>query len=134
MSRATDGAFDITVAPLVRCWGFMGGTGRMPSAEEIEDARSRVGMHLLELNADSVSAVQSMGPAEANTLAMAPPPATIAESAASGDSPAIPKSPAGSAPAFDYTHLGTKGSAYFARMVAAELVKAVPDLQPYFKP
>ena len=24
------GAFDITVAPLVRCWGFMHGTGRLP--------------------------------------------------------------------------------------------------------
>ena len=65
---------------------------------------------------------------------MAPPPADIAETAVSRDSPAIPKPPAGSAPAFDYTHLGAKGSAYFARMVAQELVKAVPDLQPYIKP
>ena len=35
------------------------------------------------------------------------------------------------APMFDYTHLGPKGSAFFARMVADELTKAVPDLQPY---
>src|SRR5439155_10277269 len=27
----TQGAFDITIAPLVRCWGFTGGMGRMPS-------------------------------------------------------------------------------------------------------
>src|SRR5262245_16170173 len=27
----TSGAFDITIAPLVRCWGFMGGTGKIPS-------------------------------------------------------------------------------------------------------
>jgi lysophospholipase L1-like esterase len=89
---------------------------------------------LLELNADSVSAVQAMGPVEANTLAMAPPPAAVAESAASSNSVAIPKSPASNTPAFDYTHLGAKGSAFFARMVAGELVKAVPDLQPYIKP
>jgi len=44
------GAFDITVAPLVKCWGFMGGSGRRPSAGELAEARSRVGMHLVELD------------------------------------------------------------------------------------
>ena len=43
------GAFDITVAPLVRCWGFMGGTGSVPRPEEVEVARARVGMHLVKL-------------------------------------------------------------------------------------
>jgi thiamine biosynthesis lipoprotein len=38
------GAFDIAVAPLVRCWGFMHGTGRLPEPSEIEQARSRSGM------------------------------------------------------------------------------------------
>jgi thiamine biosynthesis lipoprotein len=28
LSQETEGAFDITVAPLMRCWGFMRGTGR----------------------------------------------------------------------------------------------------------
>jgi thiamine biosynthesis lipoprotein len=46
------GAFDITIAPLVRCWGFMGGGGRVPSAEEVEEARQRVGMNLVELNTE----------------------------------------------------------------------------------
>jgi lysophospholipase L1-like esterase len=105
-----------------------------PWADATRAVAAEKGTPLLELNADSVSAVQSMGPVEANTLAMAPPPATIAETAASGDSPSIPKAPAGSAPVFDYTHLGAKGSTFFARMVAGELVKAVPDLQPYIKP
>src|SRR5437879_5936981 len=27
----TAGAFDITIAPLVRCWGFMDGGGRVPA-------------------------------------------------------------------------------------------------------
>jgi len=43
------GAFDITIAPLVRCWGFMGGKGRMPSAEEVVEARAKVGMGLVGL-------------------------------------------------------------------------------------
>lgn len=50
LSDETQGAFDITVAPLVRCWGFMGGTGRVPEPEELEAIRSRVGMHLVELD------------------------------------------------------------------------------------
>jgi hypothetical protein len=50
LSDATEGAFDITIAPLVRCWGFMGGTGQMPSREAVEEARSKVGMKLVELN------------------------------------------------------------------------------------
>jgi thiamine biosynthesis lipoprotein len=44
------GAFDITIAPLVRCWGFMDGTGRLPAAEEVAEARGKVGMHLVELH------------------------------------------------------------------------------------
>lgn len=46
----TGGAFDITIAPLVRCWGFMGGSGRVPTAEELGEARSKVGMNLVHLN------------------------------------------------------------------------------------
>ena len=51
LSAETGGVFDITIAPLVRCWGFMGGTGKMPSREAIEEARSRVGMNLVTLDA-----------------------------------------------------------------------------------
>jgi thiamine biosynthesis lipoprotein len=50
LNAETGGAFDITVAPLMRCWGFMHGTGRLPATEEIAEARSRVGMNLVELN------------------------------------------------------------------------------------
>jgi thiamine biosynthesis lipoprotein len=50
LSEQTGGAFDITVAPLVRCWGFMGGEGRMPRPEEVAEARAKVGMPLVELN------------------------------------------------------------------------------------
>jgi len=44
LQRESGGAFDITVAPLVRCWGFMHGKGRLPEPAEIEEARGRSGM------------------------------------------------------------------------------------------
>jgi len=50
LTSETSGAFDITIAPLVRCWGFMGGTGKIPSENELADARAKVGMHLVQLN------------------------------------------------------------------------------------
>src|SRR5262245_38282633 len=34
LSAETKGAFDVTVGPLVRCWGFMCGTGHVPEPEE----------------------------------------------------------------------------------------------------
>jgi len=40
----TEGAFDITIAPLIRCWGFMGGSGALPDPAQIAEARSKVGM------------------------------------------------------------------------------------------
>jgi thiamine biosynthesis lipoprotein len=50
LNEESGGAFDITIAPLVRCWGFMGGKGRMPSEEQINEAQRCVGMPLVELD------------------------------------------------------------------------------------
>jgi thiamine biosynthesis lipoprotein len=50
LSAETGGAFDITVAPLVACWGFMGGSGQIPDPQSVAAARAKVGMHLLELD------------------------------------------------------------------------------------
>src|SRR6185503_12238818 len=61
LSAQTEGAFDITVAPLVRCWGFMGGTGQRPGPEAIEQARQSVGMRLVELHSEN-SAVRFRRP------------------------------------------------------------------------
>ena len=55
LSQETGGAFDITIAPLVRCWGFMGGTGSMPDPEAIVEARCNVGMHLVELDEENLT-------------------------------------------------------------------------------
>jgi thiamine biosynthesis lipoprotein len=42
-SRESDGAFDITVGPLMKTWGFFRGGGRLPTAEEIAEVRGRIG-------------------------------------------------------------------------------------------
>jgi len=50
ISEETCGAFDITIAPLVRCWGFMNSSGKMPAPEEIAEARAKVGMQFVHLD------------------------------------------------------------------------------------
>jgi thiamine biosynthesis lipoprotein len=42
-SRLSDGAFDITVGPLMRAWGFFRGEGRLPTAAELKQARANLG-------------------------------------------------------------------------------------------
>ena len=49
----TDGAFDITVGPLARCWGFLRRAGRIPAADEIEHARSLVGSNRILLDGET---------------------------------------------------------------------------------
>jgi thiamine biosynthesis lipoprotein len=44
LSVACQGAFDITIAPLVRCWGFMGGTGQSADPKQLAEARECIGM------------------------------------------------------------------------------------------
>jgi thiamine biosynthesis lipoprotein len=50
VADASGGAFDVSSSPLSRCWGFLARAGRLPSHDEIEEARALVGMHLVELN------------------------------------------------------------------------------------
>jgi FAD:protein FMN transferase len=51
VSRLTDGAFDVTVGPLVNLWSFgpEPGSARVPAEAEIERERSRVGYQNLEV-------------------------------------------------------------------------------------
>src|SRR5215813_6792831 len=49
-SRESEGAFDITVGPLMKAWGFFRGEGRMPGEAELAEARSRVGYRRVILN------------------------------------------------------------------------------------
>jgi thiamine biosynthesis lipoprotein len=49
--RQSDGTNDITVEPLVRAWGFLGGTPHVPSDEEAQAAFRRVGARQLAFDA-----------------------------------------------------------------------------------
>jgi thiamine biosynthesis lipoprotein len=42
-SRESDGAFDITVGPLMKVWGFYKGSGRLPHRAEVRGAMAHVG-------------------------------------------------------------------------------------------
>jgi thiamine biosynthesis lipoprotein len=55
LHQETGGLFDIAIGPLVRCWGFMGGQGRMPEPGQLAQARSLAGMRHLELDAGDFS-------------------------------------------------------------------------------
>lgn len=56
LARALDigaesgGAFDVTVEPLVRLWGFLGGTPHVPASEEIEVLLGRIGLDQIEFD------------------------------------------------------------------------------------
>ena len=47
------GAFDVTVAPLMRYWGFWGGERKVPYTEELAKTRDFVGMHLVHMNGEN---------------------------------------------------------------------------------
>ena len=49
-SRQSEGAFDITVGPLMRVWGFYKGTGHLPHRPEIAAALSKIGYRNIELD------------------------------------------------------------------------------------
>jgi lysophospholipase L1-like esterase len=101
-----------------------------PWADATRKAAAREHAVLLDLNADSYAAVQAMGQAEADTLAVAPPPAAV---------PATPLDPNKAEPqgaaksAFDRTHVGAKGADLFATMVEREMVGALPETRAWFK-
>lgn len=104
-----------------------------PWADAIRKAAAREHAVLLDLNADSHAAVEAMGQAEADTLAVAPPPAAATASAAIPQDPNRLEPQGAAKSAFDRTHVGAKGAAYFAAMVEREMVRALPQTRPYFK-
>jgi FAD:protein FMN transferase len=53
MHVLTGGAFDITVGPLMRCWGFALGAGSLPEPEALEETRGVVGMELILLDEEA---------------------------------------------------------------------------------
>jgi lysophospholipase L1-like esterase len=125
------GGVPVLVTPLARRTfkGAYLANDLAPWAEATRRAAAQEHAVLLDLNKDSVDAVQAMGQDEADTLAVVPRPPGYGL-------PVDPNKvePAGAAKsAFDRTHLGTKGADFFARMVERELVAARPETAPYFK-
>ncbi|MFN8588651.1 MAG: FAD:protein FMN transferase [Candidatus Eisenbacteria bacterium] len=51
--RETGGAFDVTVEPLVRAWGFLGGPRRVPGEAEARAAAARVGAQRVHFERES---------------------------------------------------------------------------------
>ena len=49
-SRLSEGAFDITVGPLMKVWGFYKGSGHLPHRAEVRTALAHVGYQNIELN------------------------------------------------------------------------------------
>jgi FAD:protein FMN transferase len=49
-SRESEGAFDITVGPLMKAWGFFRDEGRLPSDSELSKARLKTGYRHIILN------------------------------------------------------------------------------------
>jgi thiamine biosynthesis lipoprotein len=56
IAEASDGAFDPTVEPLVRLWGFLGGLPAVPPAALLDEARARIGHEALSLEGDRLRA------------------------------------------------------------------------------
>ncbi len=54
-SRASEGAFDITVGPLVKIWGFYKGSGRLPHRAEIRGALAKTGYRHLIMDPEQQS-------------------------------------------------------------------------------
>ena len=52
-SEQTAGAFDITVGPLMRTWGFFRAEGHFPDVQELNAARERTGFDKVFLNRDA---------------------------------------------------------------------------------
>lgn len=56
LSEATDGAFDVTVGPMVRLWRRARRSGELPSPERLAEARGVVGYQRLRLDAAAQTA------------------------------------------------------------------------------
>lgn len=145
------GAMPVLVTPLTRRQFKAGKLDNdlVPWADAIRRIAADTQTPLLDLNADSASAIQAMGPVLAARFAQlppspevaaalvtgttiasstgvaTPPPTTSGTTSAAFDPTADPKL------AFDYTHLGREGADFFAAMVTHELIAALPALRKF---
>jgi thiamine biosynthesis lipoprotein len=78
LGERTGGAYDVTIAPLLRLWGFQGGKrpAAMPSDAEIAAARAHVGWRLFEVD-EKAGAVRKVDPEVELDLASIAPGAAV---------------------------------------------------------
>jgi lysophospholipase L1-like esterase len=128
------GGVPVLVTPLTRR-SFREGVlenNLKPWADAIEKVAQETHTLLLPLNAESHAAVQAMGEAEADTLAVAPPPPKDDAHALSDPNKLEPQGAAKSA--FDRTHVGIKGATYFANMLERQMRQYIVAISAFFKP
>lgn len=135
------GATPILLTPLTRRT-FKNGVldnDLAPWADAIRKVAADMNVPLVDLNARSVAVVQALGETAANRFAQLPEGAVAV-------GPATPV-PGGARPteiavqptavpklSFDRTHLGRYGADFFATMVAAELIRVVPEMRSNLLP
>lgn len=143
------GARPVLVTPLTRRQ-FKGGRlvdDLAPWAEATRTVAAELEVPLLDLHARSSAAVQGMGPVLAMRFAQARPHPQQVVAAQAGTTIGTPPTAATPATsmtlqdnataepmgtpkqAFDYTHLGEEGAAFFAAIIADELARRVPALR-----
>lgn len=60
VSKATDGCFDVSVAPLVNAWGFGYKTGSLPDSATVDSLKSLVGYEKIVINGNRISKPKDM--------------------------------------------------------------------------
>ena len=144
------GAVPVLVTPLTRRI-FKDGqlqNDLPPWGDAMKRVAAELEVPLIDLNALSSAAVQTMGSTRANVFALSAPSEAVAAASATGTtiaattgvtetndppSTAVPGMAQPKRP-FDYTHLGREGSDYFAAMMTMELARQLPDLRPLLIP
>jgi lysophospholipase L1-like esterase len=137
---AAAAAIPIYVTPLTQRW-FKDGKLRadlLPWADAIKQVASEGGYQVVDFYAVSQKAVQEMGLPAANRMAGEPIPQNILDTEATGTSvPAVFSDASQDGKpvkqAFDYTHLGPAGSAYFGKLAVDTWAAQSPEIRPYLK-
>lgn len=145
------GAEPVLLTPLTRREFLQGKLDSRlePWSASIRSVAKAMKVPLVDLNASSAAVVQRMGAEQAMTLAQASPNDAERAAAKAGttlkprpadqarlpDVPTTPDGPQGQFQRkFDYTHVGDAGAQLFARLVAHDLVVAVPELRHQIAP
>ncbi len=131
------GAKPVLVTPLTR---RIFKDGRLvddlaPWAASTRRIAAEMKVPLIDLHADSVAAVQALGPAVSQMFAQLPPGSQVVGPGPNPVGTEVVVQPMATPKlSFDNTHLGNTGAAFFATIVTKELADAVPEMRPLLIP